>query len=190
MKPQKATKTHKTREKLISAANELFLSRGYQQTSLLMIANRCEISKPTIYHYFNSRETLVANVVQAIYEECWQSLFGIPFTSELDFQACLEAYIEQFDKLLSDDNKIGLINRFLYEIGDSIPQAKKYVELFYRDWLASLKFFLEKKFSIEQANEYAEEIICYILGALTLRHNDPRYTKMKSGLLRFKTLMA
>ncbi len=51
-------------KKILSVSSRLFMNKGFEDTSLNMIADRCGISKSNIYSYFKSKdeiyETLVA----------------------------------------------------------------------------------------------------------------------------------
>lgn len=46
------------RHKILSEAQHLFLQRGYDRTSLQMIADKVNISKSNLYHYFKNKEEL------------------------------------------------------------------------------------------------------------------------------------
>ncbi len=46
------------RHKILLEAQHLFLQRGYDRTSLQMIADKVNISKSNLYHYFKNKEEL------------------------------------------------------------------------------------------------------------------------------------
>lgn len=50
------------RERTISVAAELFYERGYENTSLDMIAERMNVTKPFIYAHFTSKAELLAEI--------------------------------------------------------------------------------------------------------------------------------
>lgn len=53
-----------TKENLIAAGKNLFLSRGYGGTSVDMICRKAKVSKGSFYHFFESKEDLGLNVLQ------------------------------------------------------------------------------------------------------------------------------
>jgi AcrR family transcriptional regulator len=53
-------KGQKTRERIFGCAMELFLSHGYEKTTMRMIADRANVNVALSYHYFPSKEHLVA----------------------------------------------------------------------------------------------------------------------------------
>jgi AcrR family transcriptional regulator len=54
-----------TREQIIDAAFELFANEGYSKTSIAAVAKKAGISKGLIYHYFESKET----ILEAIFDQ-------------------------------------------------------------------------------------------------------------------------
>jgi AcrR family transcriptional regulator len=60
------------REAVLHTALQLFMERGYWQTSLNHIADKLKITKPALYHYFHSKED--------IYVECYRR--GIALVEE------------------------------------------------------------------------------------------------------------
>src|SRR5690554_8045031 len=48
-----------TRERIVRAATELFMERGYDQTTMRLIAERAEVSLGNTYYYFGGKEDLV-----------------------------------------------------------------------------------------------------------------------------------
>ncbi|MFE2721687.1 TetR family transcriptional regulator [Kitasatospora sp. NPDC059327] len=52
-------KKQRTRQALAEAAIALFLDRGFEQVSVAEIAAAAEVSKPTLFRYFGSKEELV-----------------------------------------------------------------------------------------------------------------------------------
>lgn len=52
-------KKERTRKAIADAAIALFLAEGFDQVSVAQIAARAEVSKPTLFRYFASKEELV-----------------------------------------------------------------------------------------------------------------------------------
>ncbi|WP_298367120.1 helix-turn-helix domain-containing protein [uncultured Lutibacter sp.] len=51
---------------ILQTALELFSEYGTQQTTMDAIANDCEISKKTIYKYFNNKSDLINRVFETL----------------------------------------------------------------------------------------------------------------------------
>lgn len=57
------------RQQILEIARNLFLSRDYDQTTMIDIMNELKIAKGTIYHYFKSKEALFEAVIEDIVDE-------------------------------------------------------------------------------------------------------------------------
>lgn len=58
----------KTRERIMSAAYEVFNERGYAATTFQEIAERSGLSRPTLNYYFSGREDLYRTLLQSAHE--------------------------------------------------------------------------------------------------------------------------
>lgn len=56
------------REAILAAARHLFLTDGYDRTSVDAVAARAAVSKRTVYDYFGDKQTLLGAVVRAAAE--------------------------------------------------------------------------------------------------------------------------
>jgi AcrR family transcriptional regulator len=62
---------------IVAAAAEVLAERGYHDTSLDEIADRLDIAKATLYHYFPSKESLVMACMEVVGTEVIQLLRDI-----------------------------------------------------------------------------------------------------------------
>lgn len=54
-----ATEIHPRKKQIVDKALELFVTHGYDSTSVEDIAQACNMSKGNFYHYFDSKEELI-----------------------------------------------------------------------------------------------------------------------------------
>jgi AcrR family transcriptional regulator len=57
-----------TREKILHAARELFLERGYEAVTMRAIADAIEYTPTAIYHHFENKQALVSQLCHADFE--------------------------------------------------------------------------------------------------------------------------
>lgn len=88
------TRSENTRHKIILAARQLFLERGYAATSMEAIAGQAGMTKQTLYGYFSDKRSLFLSVVE--------DLMGDPLGLDLSH-----------DKLHSSDD----VRAVLYRVG-------------------------------------------------------------------------
>ncbi len=62
-------KPEERRSEIISASRDLFLSIGYENTTIQDIMTKLQIAKGTTYHYFRSKEELLDAVVEEMAAE-------------------------------------------------------------------------------------------------------------------------
>jgi TetR/AcrR family transcriptional regulator, mexJK operon transcriptional repressor len=60
---RKVPRGERRRMELVDVAEQLFLERGFSDTTMQMIAERAGASKETLYRYFASKELLFAEIV-------------------------------------------------------------------------------------------------------------------------------
>lgn len=60
---RRAERSRRTREKIVEAARELFVARGYGATSMQDVADRAGVAVQTLYFVFRNKRTLFKDVV-------------------------------------------------------------------------------------------------------------------------------
>jgi AcrR family transcriptional regulator len=55
----------RTRDRILDAARSLFASEGYHAASMNDVAKACELTKASLYHYFESKQA----ILEALHEE-------------------------------------------------------------------------------------------------------------------------
>ena len=85
-----------TRDALISAARELFGTRGYSETSLDVIAATAGVTKGALYHHFSGKEELFALVFEAVKRELSSHLAAVLLDADpwMGIVAACRTYIE------------------------------------------------------------------------------------------------
>jgi AcrR family transcriptional regulator len=71
-------KKRQTREALTHAALELFVERGYDETTLAEIAEAAGVSTRTIFAYFSGKEDILFSTVQTMLDALGQALAARP----------------------------------------------------------------------------------------------------------------
>jgi AcrR family transcriptional regulator len=100
-----------TREEILAAAARLFARKGYPGTSMNEVAEACEVSKPTLYHYVRDKHELLMQIC----ESHVQSLAGL--VEEVRAQ-----------DLAPEPHLRALIARFVQEYGEAQHQHRVLTE--------------------------------------------------------------
>lgn len=122
-----------TKEKIIAAAVQLFMEKGFEKTSIQDIANTLDISKGGIYHHFKSKEEIInavrenkANSVEEGLNK-WMETIDAPSERE-KLTAILEKNLEDqeaqaFNDVLSTQIKSAdfIVSMMKNSVNDSAP---------------------------------------------------------------------
>jgi len=54
-----------TKDKILLVAAQLFGEMGYENASMRIIAERCQITKPALYYYFTDKKNLFEEIIQS-----------------------------------------------------------------------------------------------------------------------------
>lgn len=63
-----------TRDKILTAATELFAGRGYFGVSMQDVAGALGVSKAALYYYFPGKEQLFLAVVEQVFADLWNKI--------------------------------------------------------------------------------------------------------------------
>ena len=84
-----------TREEILVAAARLFSAKGYPGTSMNEVAEACEVSKPTLYHYVRDKHELLMQICES-HVQTLAALVAAVTAQNLPPEAHLRALIARF----------------------------------------------------------------------------------------------
>ena len=70
------------RQSIIKGATTLFLKHGFNTVSMDKVAQSAPVSKATLYKYFDSKNDLLAAVIDELCGSLWQTMEDVPIDSE------------------------------------------------------------------------------------------------------------
>lgn len=188
------SKGERTRERLYQTAIQLFLSRGYEATTMRDIAEAAECSLGLTYRYFRSKDDLVLALYRRSTAETGAVAERLPrATLAVRFAALMRAKIDEvrpyrtllqsiMGAAMSPQHPVGVLSEHTADIralaqtaffhavtgatdAPSQQQARELGTLFYAGHLAILLFWLYDKTPNQRATE---EIIAFAADLLKL----------------------
>ena len=84
------TKADAQRQRVLSASAEIFSKRGYRATSMNEIAAAVGLSKPTLYHYFRSKEEILVRLYENVMDHTVSSARAIAAAAPSSIDALRE----------------------------------------------------------------------------------------------------
>ncbi len=131
IKSRKEREKEQRRKDIINSAEKLFFDKGYDNVSMNDISKEVELSKATLYLYFENKEEL---------------FFAIVLRGTRILNAMIREAVEMADKGI---DKVAAFRRAYYEFTNNYPD---YVQIY--------NYFQSGRFDMENIvnREYAEEI--------------------------------
>jgi len=118
---------HERKNEIFNAAQELFLTQGYEKTSVENIIKKVGIAKGTFYYYFKSKEDLLDKLVKRMTDKIQIEIKKIVKKTDLDAISKLEkAYSVAGNIKLENIHLIKLMLKILYEKDNLILRYKVY----------------------------------------------------------------
>jgi TetR/AcrR family transcriptional regulator len=115
-----------TREQILAQAARLFARQGYSGTSMNQVAEACEVSKPTLYHYVRDKHELLMQIceshVRGLAAEV-EDVRSLALAPEPHLRALIERFVQTYGaaqnehrvltedvKFLNDDDRNRLLD--------------------------------------------------------------------------------
>lgn len=135
--PQPSPQPSSTRDRIIDAAMELFVYQGYGPTGLSEIARKAGAQGGSIYHFFPTKEELVAATLERRKLQLWPELLS-PVWDKVDDP------IERVFKLMDQYRQMLLMTEFSHgcpignlalELAESHPNTRRLLAENFDGWL-------------------------------------------------------
>ncbi|MFZ6709264.1 TetR/AcrR family transcriptional regulator [Undibacterium sp. TC9W] len=153
-------KKAKTRKMISDLATGLFIERGYDQVTTAEIARLAEVSVPTLFKYFPTKETLVFDE-----EDEREARLIAAVTDRKAGVSILDSLLEYFSSYMAFDEKkkkeVNAFRNLIYSTPDLYAYAKQVWMRYEKSLAAALQ--QETKNKLEKAE--AEALAHFILDA-------------------------
>ncbi|MBN1416902.1 MAG: TetR/AcrR family transcriptional regulator [Bacteroidales bacterium] len=162
------------REKIIETAAEMMLREGYTRVSMSGIATAVGLAKPTLYHYFRSKEELFEAVIDLFFKEGskWTAVFRQP---DITFREALRQMFGYFTELvgymdhLLDDRQKGKYG-YYYLLVDALrmfTQVRERYEQAYKSDFAIIRKAVRKAIKNKEIrDDFSWETLAALLSSL------------------------
>ncbi|WP_197721771.1 TetR/AcrR family transcriptional regulator [Sulfuritortus calidifontis] len=180
-----SSKGEKTRSDIIEAAQNLFYHQGYHFTSFSDIVDSAGILRGNIYHYFKTKDDILAAVIDqhlarfTAMLEGWEKELREPRARLIRFT---EMLIGRQDDLVHYGCPVGTLTGELGKTADTHNPAKPLFDLFLQ-WLA-------RQFEALGYGREADTLALHLLGrsqgitVMTHVYRDPKLLKREVTLLQ------
>ncbi len=170
-------KPHPTREKLVEAARDLFLLRGYHATGIAEIVQRAGARSGSLYYFFPTKEDLLVAVLEWYRDHIESDLLRPVFERVTDPLERIFGLLDGYRQLLLMlEFQHGCpIGNLSLELANSHPTARALLTANFDNWRAAVRACLD-----EAAARLPEEIDREQLATFVL-------TVMEGGMMLART---
>ena len=172
-----ASKSERTQQRIVDAANQLFYKKGYNRTSFTDVVESAEVPRGNIYYYFKSKDEMLQAVIKSRMEttETMLSDWEKSIPKPLDrLERFVQIMYDSTPALLRSGCPMGSLN---IELAKDQPElkaeAKKLFDLF-KKWLTTQ--FSELGYP-EESSELAMQLLARGQGIIVMAqvYQDPGF---------------
>jgi AcrR family transcriptional regulator len=136
-----ATPIENTREKLVMAAQELFLLQGYHATGIAQILKKAGVNSGSLYYYFPTKEDLLIAVLEFYFANIEPMLLDYVWTNVSDpiekVFALLDGYRQML--LMMEFNQGCPIGNLALELANTHVRARELMVANFDQWVDKVR---------------------------------------------------
>lgn len=188
---------HESKERILAAAKELFLARGYAATTVDAICEKARLTKGSFYHFFDSKEELGLGVLDWSLQRSGQILSDGPHRQIANPVERALAFIDHVANCSPELWSGGcLLGSFALELAETNVRMQKAVSGLFQAVTDNFAGMLEPLIAHTDGKEgpTAEELADQLLGTLegsivlAKAHRDP--SRIPKAIRAFRLTLA
>jgi TetR/AcrR family transcriptional repressor of nem operon len=170
-------KTNK--EEIIETALNVFRENGYYKTSMSDLARACGLQKGSFYHYFDSKEKMMAAVLDKVFGQLKSDVFPIADNLEISNRERLHKLLTGLGQTLLQKNGGCIVaNTFLETNGQKVVFHDTLKAIF-DGWQNAVQKIFSSQYSEGTSKRLAEQTVMEFEGAVLMSqlHRNDQYLK-------------
>jgi TetR/AcrR family transcriptional repressor of nem operon len=139
------SKPSATRERLVESARYLFWERGFAGTSMADLLAHSGVNSGSFYHFFESKEALLRDVLQGYLGALWPMVIDPAFATTEDPVGRIFAILAGYrGRILQTECRYGCpLGRLALEIDSENRPAHKLIAENFQGWIGAVRECLE-----------------------------------------------
>lgn len=166
-----------TKEEILLKSSDIFRTKGYHNTSMQDLAQNCGLLKGSLYHYFQSKEMLMKDLLFWIHTYLKERVFPIATDTTLSPEERMTKLLKKMSKLLLEKEGGCLVGNTTLETVGVIPEFHEVLKKIMDDWTDALQqiFMIHK--DPETSFKLAQQTIMEFEGAVMFSklYGDKQY---------------
>lgn len=174
------------RQKIVDAALNLFMERGYAETSIGDIADQAGLLKGNLSYYFKTKADMLQSVSDARMAELFGRLKALlpPDASARD---SINAFIQVTQDSAHELARVGCpVGTLASQLGKTDPALQPYASRILEALQAWLQGQFAREFPTAKAQQHAEYLLTVLQGAAVMAHafRDPAWVDRQAKLAK------
>jgi AcrR family transcriptional regulator len=156
------------RQKILSAANQLFIERGLDHTSLKDIALAAQISPGTLFYYYASKSALVFDVTDQHFDRLTHQLLAwvTQTQANTDLKQLLTVV---FETIIGDLTRGKLHHYLIHEAASNDPFIRQRFQQKYAEWRLMIETGISSVLPNDERRPILAQIILATLDGLIIQ---------------------
>jgi AcrR family transcriptional regulator len=151
--PTEASKS----DNILAVATLLFRAKGYHATSINEVAEKARIQKASVYHHFESKESLAIAVMAKVQKHFDTSIFSYAYDEALSPEARLMEMNRALEQFFSGETTGCVFVNFAIETIDSIPSFLAPVQGYFTACSHAYRSIFMQVYNAGEANALADD---------------------------------
>lgn len=167
------------RKDLIKHSLHVFKEKGYHKTTMSDIAGECGLLKGSIYHYVESKEALMCEVLETLKDHYANKVFSLAYDDQFQPEDRLRMLAVKSEEIFLEERSGNFFVNIGLETKNTVEEFQSVIREFFEEWIRSLTYLFSFKLSEKEARLNAEVVVAEVEGAamLTSLLDDDQYLK-------------
>ena len=157
-----------TKEEIVQKSLEILRLQGYHKTSMNDLAEACGLFKGSFYHYFDSKETLVKEVLCWVRDVLREKVWRLAQQEDLPASERMQKMLYRLGKNLLHSDGGCLLGNMTLETAKLVPDFQLVLQEIFNDWIMAMARIYESQYQPEYALKLARQSVMEFEGAVML----------------------
>ncbi len=178
-----------TRERILEAARQLFLSQGYAATGVAQILKAAEANSGSLYYFFPTKEDLLLAVLEWYKQNLWPEVIDPVYNRVTDPIERIFGVLHGYRQMLIfTECRLGCpIGNLALELADTHPAARQMIADNFTGWRDAIRLSVEAALDRLPEGADPEALASFIL---TVMEGGMMQAKAYKSLEPFETAVA
>ena len=166
------------RKTLLRNSLSVFKRKGYHATTMTDLAAASGLLKGSIYHYIQSKEALMEEVLLALKEHYVNKVFAKVYDNTLSVEERVNEIATRAEEIYTHEEGGDFFVNIGLETLNTNPSFSEIIKSFFTEWFEAMQYlFVQIGYGKQAAKEEAELIVAEIEGSVMLMRllKDPSF---------------